>query len=178
MGLLASLLALCGCDQRQVDRIEQKARDVVNSVKPDNLLLRDLKPGASTEADVRQQMGKPDTEWDNPDGSKRLSYPRGPAGAKTYMVDIGADGKLIGIMQVLTPANFARVRPGMSKDAVRRLLGGPATVTNYALKHEDVWSWRWQDGSTHPTALFDVYFGADGTVTRTMQSTDPANEKP
>ena len=59
------------------------------------------------------------------------------------MVSIGADGKVAKIEQVLTAENFARVRPGMSRDTVRRLLGKPTKVEAFALKKEEVWGYRW-----------------------------------
>ncbi len=46
------------------------------------------------------------------------------------MVTIGADGKVARIEQVLTAENFARVRPGMSQDQIRRMLGKPTKVEN------------------------------------------------
>ena len=103
----------------------QKLKEFFNAVKPDALLLKDMTPGVTTEAQIRDQMGKPETERTFTDGSKRFEYPRGPQGLNTYMVDIDRDGKLQAITQVLTAANFAKIRMGMSEDEVRRLLGKP-----------------------------------------------------
>lgn len=178
MGLFASMLALFGCDQQQIDKVRQKARDVAAAVKPDNLLLRGLQAGVSTEAQVRAQMGRPAMVWQNPDGSKRLEYPRGPAGVRTYMVDIGADGKLLAISQALSAENFAKVHPGMSEDEVRRLLGKPTGTAAYRLKNESVWSWRWLEDGVNQPAQFNVYFGPDGKVATTSRSNDPATERP
>lgn len=178
MGLFASLLALFGCDQQQIDKVRHKARDVVNSVKPDNAMLQGLQPGVSTEDYVRRQMGKPEIVWENDNGSKRLEYPRSPAGTKTYMADIGADGKLVSISQALTAENFARVHAGMTQDDVRRLLGKPATVAAYRLKKEEVWSWRWLEDGVNQPGLFNVHFGPDGIVTLTSRSNEPASERP
>ena len=54
----------------------------------------DLRAGVSTEAQVRQSMGRPAATFDNGDGSRRLAYPRGPLGTQTFMADVGGDGKL------------------------------------------------------------------------------------
>ena len=54
------------------------------------MLLKDLTPGVTTEAQIRDQMGEPETTRNYTDGSKRLEYPRGPAGTNTYFVDIDA----------------------------------------------------------------------------------------
>lgn len=178
MGLLASLLGLFGCDQQQIDKVREKARDTFNAVKPDDMLLRDLKPGETTEAQVRDQMGKPEIVWENNDGSRRLEYPRAPGGLKTYMVDIDANGKLTRVTQALSAENFGQVQPGMSQDDVRRLLGKPTTVAEYRLKKETVWSWRWLEDGVNSPGMFNAHFGADGRVTVTSRSPDPASERP
>ena len=41
---------------------------------------RGLKPGVSNLDEVIQLMGEPAMRWQEPDGSQRLAYPRGPAG--------------------------------------------------------------------------------------------------
>lgn len=178
MGLFASLLGLFGCDQQQMDKVREKARDTFNAVKPDDMLLRNLTPGVTTEAQVRDQMGKPEIVWENDDGSRRLEYPRAPGGLKTYMVDIGADGKLRGVTQALSAESFQQVQPGMSQDDVRRLLGKPTTVAEYRLKKETVWSWRWLEDGVNSPGMFNAHFGPDGRVTVTSRSPDPASERP
>jgi outer membrane protein assembly factor BamE (lipoprotein component of BamABCDE complex) len=162
---------LAGCDDRKV-------ADVLNAIKPDEWLLKDIKPGLSTVEDVRRQMGKPEIVWQNEDGSQRLEYPRGPNGTKTYMLDFDPDGRLLSIDQVLTADNIRRVRSGMSKDDVRRLLGKPTEIARYALKQEEVWSWHWVEGGYPSDAMFNAHFGTDGVVATTSRSEAPGNEKP
>jgi hypothetical protein len=177
MGLIASVLALFGCDQQKVDEAMKKAGDAArntwNAVKPDSQLFKGIEPGQSTEEDLRRQAGKPEIVWEEDDGGRRLEYPRGPEGTTTWMVTIGADGKVSKIEQVLTADNFARVRVGMSKDQIRRLLGKPTKVEAFALKKEEVWGYRWMETSTDK-AFFNVHFNADGTVTTTSRSDDPS----
>ena len=170
VAVAGALSALAGCDQQQSEQAVQKLKEFFNAVKPDALLLKGLTPGVTTEAQIRDQMGKPETERDFTDGSKRLEYPRGPQGLNTYMVDIGPDGTLQAITQVLTAANFAKIRPGMTEDEVRRLLGKPGEVAVYPLKPETVWSWKWLEGGVTPEAYFNVHFGPDGRVTTTSRS--------
>ncbi|MEJ8796563.1 outer membrane protein assembly factor BamE [Trinickia caryophylli] len=145
-------------------------------IKPDELLFKDLTPGVSGLSDVRRQAGKPDFVWQNEDGSQQLEYPRGPNGTETYRVDIDAQGKFVGVTQILTAGNFARVHVGMTKDEVRRLLGRPGIVAAYALKHEEVWSWRWASGGYPDEEMFDVHFSRDGTVVGTSRSDVPNRE--
>ncbi|WP_415774305.1 hypothetical protein [Paraburkholderia sp. J7] len=165
---------LSGCDARQfdamLDTIRQGFKAFFDSVKPDALLLKGLTPGVSTLEQVREQMGKPETERVFDDGSRRLEYPRGPQGLKTWMVDIGPNGRLVAITQALTAENFAKIRVGMSEDEVRRLLGKPGQVAGYRLKKETVWSWKWLEGGVTPEAYFNVHFGPDGRVTTTSRS--------
>ncbi|HVE10429.1 MAG TPA: hypothetical protein VNE00_24460 [Paraburkholderia sp.] len=169
--LLGAALVLTGCDDQQTQRAVQKLKEFFNAVKPDVLLLKNLTPGVTTEAQIRDQMGKPETERNFTDGSKRFEYPRGPEGLNTYFVDIGPDGRLVSVTQVLTAANFAKVRIGMGEDEVRRLLGKPGQVAVYPLKPETVWSWKWREGGVTEEAYFNVHFDAHHSV-YTMSRSD------
>ena len=165
---LTSLLS--GCDQQQSEEGLNKLKAFFNAVKPDNLLLKNLQPGVTTEAQIRDQMGEPETERAFTDGSKRLEYPRGPAGTSTYMVDIDSDGLFVSVTQVLTAENFAKVRPGMTMDEVRRLLGKPTEIAEYRLKKERVWGWHWLEDGVNQDAMFNAHFGPDGIVVTTSRS--------
>ncbi|MBK4736842.1 outer membrane protein assembly factor BamE [Noviherbaspirillum pedocola] len=135
--------------------------------------LDKLTRGQSTEMDVRTVMGQPESVWEENDGSRVLEYPRGPEGYRTWMFTIDSQGKLVDWRQALTPENFARVRPGMTKEEVRRLLGKPRTVAEFALKNEEVWDWRYLDATQKPQ-LFNVHFDrGTGRVTGTSASPDP-----
>jgi hypothetical protein len=128
-----------------------------------------LRPGESRLDDVQRVMGDAALRWQDADGSLRLAYPRGPAGFHTYMVRIGADGRLREIRNVLEPESFGGIRPGMTQDAVLRALGPsqPAWSAYFAARDERVWEWRYCDNQGEP-ARFDVLF--DG-ATRTVRST-------
>lgn len=180
MGLIAALLALVGCDQQKVDEAMKKAGDAArntwNSVKPDSQLFKGIEIGTSTEDDIRRQAGKPEIVWEEADGGRRLEYPRGPEGATTWMVVTGPDGRVRSIEQVLTAENFARVRPGMDKDQIRRLLGKPTKVEAFALKQEEVWGYRWFESPTD-RAFFNVHFDNQGVVRTTSRSDDPSRHQ-
>jgi outer membrane protein assembly factor BamE (lipoprotein component of BamABCDE complex) len=176
--LLAATFAavfLSGCNDQQNADAMNKLKSIFNAVKPDVLLLKDLTPGVTTEAQIRDQMGEPDTARTFTDGSKRLEYPRGPAGTTTYFVDIDANGRFVSVTQVLTAANIAKVRPGMTQDEVRRLLGKPTSIAEYPLKQERVWSWHWLEGGVNRDAMFNAHFGPDGIVVTTSRSDSEAN---
>lgn len=162
--------ALTACDDREVEAMKETLKAWWDAVKPDALGLKGLTPGVSTIDDVRRQMGKPETGRVFDDFSRRLEYPRGPAGVKTWMIDIGPNGKVVAITQALTAENFAKVHVGMTEDEVRRLLGKPGQVAAYRLKQETVWSWKWQEGGVTQEAYFNVHFGPDGRVVTTSRS--------
>lgn len=128
-----------------------------------------LSIGVSSESDVRTAMGKPETTWEDEDGTRILEYPKAPEGSRTWIFSIDPQGKLVEYHQALTAENFARVTAGTSRDAVRRLLGKPRTVVKFALSKEEVWDYRYLD--QHQGRLFNVHFDqASGKVLRTSTS--------
>jgi outer membrane protein assembly factor BamE (lipoprotein component of BamABCDE complex) len=149
--ILAALAALAGCDQRRIEKLEE---------------------GVSTEADVRAQFGAPENVWDEAGGARTLEYNRNPSGHQNYMITIGPDGKMSALRQVLTPATFAKVQPGMSMEQVRRMLGKPAKRTPYALKKEEAWDWRYMQ-PPGTSMMFTVWFDPDMRVVRTSTGPDP-----
>jgi hypothetical protein len=141
--MLGALLSLLGCDR-----------------------TNELRPGVSTTAEVIEKMGKPTMEWQE-GANKVWEYPFTPEGTRNYMLTIGPDGILKAMEQVLTPENFARVQPGMSREQIRRLLGKPASVQFLELKQEEVWEWKEQTPFLGSDMRFNVYFSNTGQVTRT-----------
>ena len=130
-----------------------------------------LKPGFSSMQEVSEIMGKPAMEWQDADGSLTWEYPRTPQGRVNYMVDFGPDKVLREVRQVLTEENFARVKAGMSKPDIRRLLGQPAHELYFSRKKEQVWDWKISaDGGMDQ--YFNVHFNDDGAVVRTSSNFD------
>ena len=132
--------------------------------------ISELEPGRSTEVDVRDRFGVPDNVWDA-DGLRTFEYNRQPAGQTNYMIDIGADGRLVAVRQVLKPENFARIQPGMDMAEVRRLLGKPAKVTPFDLKQETHHDWRYLDGP-NTAMMFTVVTDRSLRVLRTQTGPD------
>ena len=141
----------------------------------DNQAIRELEEGVATEADVRARFGAPEAVWDAPGGARVFEYDRQPAGQKNYMITLGPDGRMTALRQVLTPANFARVRPGMPMEELRRLLGRPARRTPYALKRETEWDWRWLQPPNTPM-VFTAVLDDDQRVVRSGSSPDRSVE--
>lgn len=131
--------------------------------------LDKLAKGISSESDVRMVMGQPETVWEEEDGSRALQYPKGPEGVRTWEFVIDKNGTLKDYRQLLTQDTFAQIKPGMSKDEVRRLLGKPRSIQQYKLKNEEAWDWRYQSGTD--TRFFNVHFDmSTGKVTQTSSS--------
>ena len=148
--MLALALALCACDPQKVAKLEE---------------------GLATEADVRREFGEPHATYSETDGSKTFEYSRQPEGQVAYMITIGPDGKMSALRQVLKPADFAKVQPGMDKAAVRRLLGRPAKTAKFELKpDEEHWEWRWLDGTQ--AKLFSVTFDGNDKVVSSAVADD------
>ncbi|MBU1237692.1 MAG: hypothetical protein KJ634_03640 [Gammaproteobacteria bacterium] len=131
----------------------------------------DLVIGEAGEADVIRTMGTPAMRWTQPDGGVRLAFPRGPMGVHTYMADIGADGKLSAIRNVLTPETFGEIAANMSADEVLRRLGPPepSWTAYFSRRNELVWVWRYCD-DWHQLARFDVLFDATARRVRSTMT--------
>ncbi|OHC64595.1 MAG: hypothetical protein A2045_06555 [Rhodocyclales bacterium GWA2_65_20] len=125
--------------------------------------------GESGMDDVIRAMGKPSMQWTQSDGTRSLAYPRGPMGVHTYMVLIGANGKLQHVENVMDPRLFLRIDAGMSKDRVLRMLGppDPSRTIYFEARDELVWDWLYCD-EWNKLAHFSVLF--DGTK-ETVRST-------
>lgn len=147
----ASALLSTGCDPQRVEKLEE---------------------GVSTEVEIRKQFGDPVTITNEADGSRTFDYPRQPEGWTNYVIRIGADGKMNSLRQLLNEDNFARVRPGLSAQEVRNLLGRPAKMQRFDLKNEEVWDWRYKQHGQE-SRLFSVTFAADGKVSATARVDDP-----
>jgi len=131
-----------------------------------HLSVSEIKPGLTTEAEVRARFGAPAMSWTEPDGGRQLEYSGQPVGTFCYMVFVAPDGKVREIRQVFTDANFARVVPGLTQDDVRRLIGKPEEIVRFHFKPEELmWSWR-IDETTEKWVYFNAYFGPDGRVLR------------
>ena len=118
------------------------------------------------EMQVQAKMGKPETVRKNADGSQTWEYPTGPLGRQTYMVSLGADHSVKAVRQVLSDEYFAQVRVGMSREAVRELLGKPGEVWSFLARDEEVWSWRYYQGNP---MFFNVAFDRSAGTVRSTQ---------
>jgi hypothetical protein len=127
-----------------------------------------LSPGTPA-GEVEARVGAPASVWKSPDGSEVWEYPLGPLGTETYMVTVGPDREVREVRQVLNDANISKLKPGMQRDEVRRLLGRPGSVNTSGSGDEEVWYWRYREWNVRKMELyvqFDRPTGALKSVTR------------
>jgi hypothetical protein len=122
-----------------------------------------LRPGVSTEAEVRSVMGMPAAEFAEGDGSRRLVYPRGPLGTRTFMADVGADRRLTAVTQVLDDDTFYHIQPGLTREDVVRMIGPPGQTMAFPRSGHTAWDYRYTDTWGY-LAIFSVTFDREGIV--------------
>lgn len=133
-----------------------------------------LSPGLP-QAEVLARMGPATASYDMAGGGRRLEFANGPHGRTTWMVDVGADGRLQRFEQVLDERHFARVEDGMSRDDLLRLLGRPAQVSG-KWRGGQIWSWRFE---TNDCFWVQVEMDAQGRVQGgAAQMPDPRCDAP
>jgi hypothetical protein len=137
----------------------------------EDLRLTRLKPGVSTEQEVRGIFGTPAAMRDLGGGTRGLVYPLGPEGLHTLLLKIGPDGRYAGYDNLLTRANFETIRPGLSEAEVLQRLGPPGSTQSYALKRQRALEWRFLDGND--ARMFVVMLDSSGTVVSTAIEEDP-----
>ncbi|MBV8035174.1 outer membrane protein assembly factor BamE [Roseateles sp.] len=128
-----------------------------------------LQPGSSREADIVALYGAPVRVWPEADGGRTLEYSSQPMGRHAYMVRLGADGRLQGVVDGLSPAGQARIEPGMTPEQVSRLLGHERTRVFFRNSGEDVWDWTVEPDQVGYGLRFNVHF-KDGVVVRMTHS--------
>jgi hypothetical protein len=138
-----------------------------------------LKPGEARLEEVQDLMGPPAMRWQDADGSVQLAYPRGPLGYHTFMVKLGADGRLQSIANVLDEWSFAQIRPGLTQEEVLRVLG-PSTLLAVYFKARDelVWDWRYCSDFGAPSHFLVLFDNTAGTVRSTLTQVEVRRAAP
>lgn len=124
----------------------------------DSVVLQDIKPGVTTAVELRAKMGNPGFEFRNEDGSVTWEYSRQPSGVHCYMITLGPDQIVRSLDQVLTEANYAKAREGMTRDQIRRLLGRPASSVVFDNLREEVWEWHIEGTPHNEETYLNVFF--------------------
>lgn len=140
----------------------------------DYVNMQEMKPGITTQAEVRARMGEPGFVHWNDDGTATWEYARQPSGTNCYMISFGSNQVITKIEQVLNDANYGKVHPGMSKDDIRRLFGAPGAKQVFNNLREEIWEWRIEGMPPMDETYFMVHFDTDnGGVKKTSQRVQP-----
>jgi len=136
-----------------------------------------LVPGTSREADVNAYFGQAAEQRQLPDGGRVLDFPRAPLGHENWRVTLGPDGIVRSVEQLLDEAHFARLKPGMTLDEVKRALGRHGEYSAYAALSEEVFSWRYMEVGIR-RMFFNAHFDANGRFKHSSRSeeTIPTND--
>lgn len=128
-----------------------------------------LSPDA-TVGEVLQAMGEPAMQWQEADGARLFAYPRGPMGVHTWMLRIGANGRLQSIDNALEPRVFARIARDQTMEDVLRLLGppDPSATTYFERRDELVWQWRFCEDFGELAHFYVLFDGTSGRVRSTL----------
>jgi hypothetical protein len=131
------------------------------------------------EQQVRARAGAPDAVWKNADGSEVWEYPLGPLGTETYLVTLGPDRTVREVRQVLNEETISRLRAGMSRDEVRRLIGRPRDVGFSGRNDEEIWSWRYREWNVRDMELYVQFDRPTGRLKRFSRfQVDTSESKP
>ena len=124
--------------------------------------MQDLRPGATVE-EVVSRMGPPAVELRDADGTRHLAYPSGPFGTQTYMAQVGGDGRLQRIDQVLDDTRFNSISQGMGTEELLRLIGPPWQRVPFSNLGQTAWDYRYRDSWGY-VAVLSVMVDDDGRV--------------
>lgn len=100
----------------------------------------------------------------------RLQYSGQPANQQAWMVDLGPQGKVIQVRQVLQASEFARIEVGSwTRADVLREFGPPASIDRVASWPNDILTYRWRGSED---MLYWVYLDEQQRVQRTEQGVE------
>jgi hypothetical protein len=133
-----------------------------------------VRPGMSM-SEVLDRVGKPAEEYSLPGMPpvRRLAYPGGRLNQETWMVDVDANGRVLGAKQVISLAHFAQIKPGVDDmTSIRREFGPPWRVQHYALSDLTAWQYPYLDNDWL-NLMMSVLFDSSGVVRKTENGLDP-----
>ena len=119
---------------------------------------RGLRAGDDAAA-VRAEMGTPALVVALPEGGEAWFYPRGRVGRQTFRAELGPDGKLRKVEQVLDEPHFDQVLANKTtREELLRMLGPPVYELHGSLSKTTDWEYTYYWGAAQPWL---VRFGID-----------------
>jgi hypothetical protein len=123
-------------------------------------------------AEVRTRLGAPYETVKRADG-ERLVYPIGTFAQQSYLIEVGADGRVTAVTPALTDQRFGMIQRGQwDQTRVRQEFGPPVETGVVPLKQQSVWSYRYKRDGVWDS-LMHVYFDAQGKVQDYHPGPDP-----
>ncbi len=130
-------------------------------------------PAGATRSEVIATLGTPQARHALPEGSERLEYSGDGLQQEAWMVDLGADGRVMSVRQVHTMEEFNRIKPGVdTRETVRRALGAPWETVRYRLSGLTAWSYPHMESNAW-YSLMTILFDDSGVVQRVENGPDP-----
>lgn len=127
----------------------------------------DVEPGKSTLMDLVKRVGKPSMVWSEGDGSLLVEFAHADEGSSNYMARVAPSGVLLSFQDVLAGSHFMTLKPGMTREQVRRHLGQPASVER--IGDDEVWHWPLRSLRMVDWQL-DAHFGAMGKLSSIVRT--------
>jgi hypothetical protein len=126
-------------------------------------------PLGATRAEIESRLGQPTGVYALADGT-RLQYSRQPAGQQVYNLDLGADGRLRQLEQVMDGGWLQRIEVDRwTRETALVHLGRPALIERVARWEGDIWTYRFLEA----TGSRQVHLQLDGAgVVRRVVFTD------
>ncbi len=124
---------------------------------------------------VIARLGPPFPPPADLDGVRRLDFPRGPFGKHTYIVQFDANGRAERFTQVLDEKNFARIKPDMSTEEVREVIGVSRDTFVLGRDRGFVWNYRY---ITPLCQWFQIEFTKEGKVRSSGYGLPPECRRP
>jgi hypothetical protein len=134
-------------------------------------LMPERVPMGATRGEIESRLGRPTAVHVLADGT-RLQYSRQPAGQQVYNLDLGADGGLRQVEQVMDAGWLQRIEADRwTRDDALLHLGRPALVERVARWDGDIWTYRFQE-VTGPRQVH-LHLDRAGVVRRVMFTDEP-----
>lgn len=134
-------------------------------------LMPERVPLGATRAEIEGRLGQPTGVYALSDGT-RLQYSRQPAGQQVYNLDLGADGRLLKVEQVMDAGWLQRIEVDRwTRETALINLGRPALIERVASWDGDIWTYRFEEA----TGSRQVHLHLDnaGVVRRLMFTDEP-----
>jgi len=134
-------------------------------------LMPERVPLGALRGEIESRLGQPAGVYALADGT-RLQYPRQPAGQQVYNLDMGADGRLRQVKQVMDAGWLQRIEADRwSQGDALQNLGRPALIERVASWDGDIWTYRFEEANG--ARQVHLHLDRAGVVRRVMFTDEP-----